>query len=129
MKTEIVIIFLIFCICPAGCGPLGLEKGVKVDIKSEKSLPVQVRPQQAEGLPVSLNVSYDRPFPVSVKLGGLYVIALVVAAFLTALSLIVAVIACAISVKALKKTDSHTDSPKMNSLHLPGDDQSDFDGG
>jgi hypothetical protein len=104
VKTEITIFFLIFCIYLVGCGPLDLEKGVKVDVKSEKSLPVQVQPQQAEGLPVSLNVSYDRPFPVSVEVPKLPVVALVLAAFLTTLSLIVAVIACVIAVKALKKT-------------------------
>lgn len=52
-KTTFVLMALCFL---AGCEGLNLEEGVRVDLRSGEELPVKVKPQQAEGLPVTLNV-------------------------------------------------------------------------
>jgi len=112
----------------AGCEGLDFQDGVKVDVKSAKSLPVQVEAQGGDGLPVRLNVQYDKPLPVKVELPRMPVIALVSSAVVTLAALIIAIVACFAARSAVRSAGDIGQSLESGQNISP-EDEADFDGG
>ena len=93
---QAVLLFLSCCVL-AGCAGLDFEEGVKVDVRGDESLPVEVTTHQGKTLPVHLDTQNPQGLPVEVRISrgtaGLAVAVLVVVVLICIVTLVVSIAA------------------------------------
>ncbi len=106
---KTVLLLAVVCVA-AGCGGLDYKEGIKVNVRSGESLPVQVEPQGAEGLPVRLNVQYDKPLPIKIEIPKEIIAALILTAVIV-LAAIAAAVYSLLSVRAVIRSIAASGRP------------------